>query len=396
MLTVNALRWIFGYVDFEVTGKFPERFINLATKNGINMWNLGGTKNTFSASAKSGLYLILEQLAQKNGNEIHILKYHGLPYLCRKYQNRAGLLVGLILFIAICIMMSGFVWNIKIDAPAEFNEYEIREELRKMGLTEGKWSKSIDTESMERELAVKNKKISWIAVNILGSDVEVVISGKAESGTKQEQSYDASNIKSMADGTVTRMEIRKGRAAIKIGDGVRKNQLLVSGIIEYTNGTSSFVDAEANIYANTSKSVEMKLPKKAENIKIGNPIQTKAQFSAFGVIVPVMMGYRPNSPYMKQTTNYQAILFDKTLPIYFSEEIFYQYEKQLVKYKTSQAENILRHRTALYEVFMLYSVNSGTIKNKTLSYSENKDFFILRCNYIIEENIGIKSAVYIE
>lgn len=393
MFIVYFLRWLFGYIDFEITGKFPERFINLASRRGINMWRLSGTKESFKASTKTAVYSELEGIAKKNGNEIHILKYHGLPHFFETYKDRVGLLIGLVLFIAICLTMSGFVWNIKIDAPPELNEYEIRSELRKMGLTEGKWSKSIDTEKIERDLSVKNNKISWIAVNILGSDVEVVISSKAEIGTERENVNKASNLKSTADGTITRMEVRKGRATVKIGDGVRKNQLLVSGILEYTDGSNSFVDSEAKIYAETSRSVEIKIPKTINLIAKEENTATKKEFSAFGLTVPIALGYRPSGNYIETTAKQQAVIFEKTLPIYVSSESFTEYKNKPVKLDAVQAQEILNNRIMLYEVFMLYSSPSAEIKSKEYFYSEDNDFFMIKSNYIIEENICTKSVI---
>ena len=396
MIIVIIIRWLLGYIDFEVTGRFPERFINLAAKKGINMWKLSGDKETFRASTKTGAYYELKKMAEKNQNEIHILKYHGLPYLLKKYSNRVGILIGLILFAAICTTMSGFIWNIKIDAPPEINEYEIRNELRDMGLTEGKWSNSIDTEKIEREIAVKNEKISWIAVNILGSDVEVVISGKAGIDNKNNNKNAASNIKSKADGTITRMEVRKGRSKVNIGDGVRKNQLLVSGILEYTDGTSSFVDSDAKIYAETSRCIEIKIPKNIKLIERETETVSKKDISVFGLRFPLKIGYRPEGNYIQSNNKLQAVIFEKTLPIYVSEEKFQKYKIQPVKLSASQAEKILNSRSKLFEVFILYGSEPAEIKSKTCSVSENKDYYIMKNDYITEENICVKNPILLE
>ena len=40
MIIVRLLRWIFGYVEFRVEGRFPERFLNLAAGKSINLWKL--------------------------------------------------------------------------------------------------------------------------------------------------------------------------------------------------------------------------------------------------------------------------------------------------------------------------------------------------------------------
>lgn len=39
-MLVTLLRRIFGYVEFYASGGFAERFINLCTLNGINLWDV--------------------------------------------------------------------------------------------------------------------------------------------------------------------------------------------------------------------------------------------------------------------------------------------------------------------------------------------------------------------
>ena len=39
-MLVRVLRSVLGYVEFEAFGGFAERFINLCTLNGINLWDV--------------------------------------------------------------------------------------------------------------------------------------------------------------------------------------------------------------------------------------------------------------------------------------------------------------------------------------------------------------------
>ena len=46
MFIVRFLRFVCGYVRFQVAGVFIERFLNLASRNGINLWNGTKTENS--------------------------------------------------------------------------------------------------------------------------------------------------------------------------------------------------------------------------------------------------------------------------------------------------------------------------------------------------------------
>ncbi len=73
MLIVVILRWLCGYIEFKVYGKFPERFLNLATKRGINIWQLKSREKELYAKAKRSDYESLEAIAEKTQTETAIL-----------------------------------------------------------------------------------------------------------------------------------------------------------------------------------------------------------------------------------------------------------------------------------------------------------------------------------
>ena len=38
-MLLKIIRFLRGSVDFTASGKFPERFMNITAKNGVNLWN---------------------------------------------------------------------------------------------------------------------------------------------------------------------------------------------------------------------------------------------------------------------------------------------------------------------------------------------------------------------
>ncbi len=396
MIFVILLRWIFGTIEFEVVGKFPEKFLNAASRQGINLWNMVGDKQSFRASARLSDRQKIEMIAQKQGNEIHTLKNHGLPYLVTKYKHRSGLLVGSVLFMVIYWVMSGFVWNIEVHAPSNLNEYEIKTQLHELGLAEGVWSGNLDTEKIERELSLKDNRISWVAVNLMGTDVEVNISSKIQQNQKERVDENtAVNIKSNADGTVTRMEVHKGKTLVHIGDGIHKGQLLVSGVVDYENGNSEFIQSEAKIYANTSRTVTFSIPKQKVHIqKTGKKI--KRDLSVFGVKIPIWFGCQAEGNLIRQKSKTQGTLFDQKLPLYFSEEIIESYQTKGQFLSKQKAESMLKKQSELYDSFLTSSDKVSALQQKSEYLSENKKNYTLTVHYIVEEDVSEKSFVNVK
>ena len=87
MIAVFILRWIGGYFDFTVSGRFPERFLNLAAKNGVNIFKIKGSGDGISACAKISERKTIIRLAEKCGCSYCENREHGMPVLCRQYRQ---------------------------------------------------------------------------------------------------------------------------------------------------------------------------------------------------------------------------------------------------------------------------------------------------------------------
>lgn len=49
MLFIKLIRFLCGYVRFRAKGGFPERFINLCSKENIPLWDISGSKGEMYA-----------------------------------------------------------------------------------------------------------------------------------------------------------------------------------------------------------------------------------------------------------------------------------------------------------------------------------------------------------
>lgn len=114
-MLLRLIRWSKGYVDFSAYGKFPERFINLTTRNGINVWNLKPVQNGLTATMQVYDYKNIRSIASKSKLRLRVTGRHGLPFYAQRYKQRAGLLIGAVIGIVLIAVLSKFIWY--IDAP---------------------------------------------------------------------------------------------------------------------------------------------------------------------------------------------------------------------------------------------------------------------------------------
>ena len=392
MMIVRMLRWLFGYIRFSVDGSFPERFLNAAARRGVNLWGLTRENGFITAMTRQSEKASLFDIAQKTDTTIQDIQYFGCPHRLRQYRYRCGLLVGLILCGAGCHILSGMVWSISVRTPALINEYEVRQMLAEEGLTEGTPTDSIDVSDMIHQLSVNDKRISWMTVNITDTHAEVNISPNLNAVVEQKEAVPLSNMKSIADGTVTKVEVYQGTANVKVGDGIRKNQLLVSGLMEYTNGQVVLTDCEAHIFAKTYRSVEIRLPKEITRPEKQESI-TKSTITAFGLSLPLTLNGSPEQPAVFHTQKEQLSLFGQSLPIYITTESWYRYQNVPAEMTPQQAQKLLQQKLSLYEFFMLSSTHQGRILQRHDTVKETDEAYFLQAEYEIEEDVCEKSVV---
>ena len=122
---VNALR---GSVRLEVSGAFPERFLNLCAQRGIVFWNvewLGGLTVTRQGSGPA------RALGDKVLCTVVPAEQSGVPLFLGRFRRRYALLVGLALSLTAVCVLSQFVLTIEVEGNEAVSTAEILTELRR-------------------------------------------------------------------------------------------------------------------------------------------------------------------------------------------------------------------------------------------------------------------------
>ncbi len=388
MIFLAIIRWLCGYVEFEIRGKFPERFINLTAKKGISLWSVKPDTDCIRAKARVRDYRIMRHLTRRSQTRLKITRRFGIRFWIFRYRQRMGLLVGAVLFVVICQVLSMFIWTVDIHAPSILSEAELRGLLTENGIHIGTLKSTISKTEIEHALTLKNDNISWISVNVIGTVCTVEISPNLKIPTDNStEKSTASNIKAAYDGVITRIEVKNGTAAVVVGQGVVKGMLLVSGVIEYGNGESKIVAADAKIFAQTWRTLQVKIPYEyTKTQSAGNSVQ-KRSVNIMGLTIPLSLNGTPSENYVKAVKHENVVLFDTFLPIQMETEIFTPYEYVTEKLDAVQAEKVAKETLKLQEIFLTASLNECTVLDRAYIIEKAKDGVIVTLKLKLEENI---------
>ncbi len=247
---------IFGCVYFTADGGFAERFINICTALGIQLWGIKRKSYGLTACTTIDGYRKIKKAARSSGMRVRIRKKVGLPFVIRKYESHTGLFVGFFAVLLILSIMSDRIWVVNINGNTTVDSEKIAEVFSDAGLRIGVKKNKFDASDINSDAVLSIGELSWASINIDGSVAEIEVR-EAMHRPSLEKYYGTSNLVASKDGQVEIIEPYKGSAAVKSGQTVMQGSLLVSGISHVKSGMSVFNDADGYVVARTKISVSV-------------------------------------------------------------------------------------------------------------------------------------------
>ena len=350
------LNKIFGYIRINVEGFFIERFINKCKANGIFLW---GKK--------------------------------GIPFYLNKYKKRKIFAMGLIVIFIIIIISSNFIWNVEIIGNEKIPKDELIKDLKMQGLEVGKLKKNINKNEVINNIRLTRKDISWIGININGTNAKVKI---VESDEKPQlvKSDEFCNIIAEKDAIIQKIDSYSGTAMYKEGDLVKKGDILIAGWMEGKYTGIRYVHASGEIKAKTWYSVVEKVNLKETKMeKTGNK-KTKYEIKLNNFQINF---YKTLSKFKNYDTIYERqklkIFSDFYLPVEITKCNNFETIKTVKNYTPEEAKIVATQKA---EEKLNNQINSmENIQNKNINVNETEDYIEVEVIYEVLENIGTEEKI---
>ena len=339
---------------------FFDGFINQCVKDRIPVRKIKayGDKHFFCVPCE--FYGRTHENAILSGVEIKITGSFGLLPFVKKYKHRAVLFFGVIFSILFISLMSFRVWSIKVTGNKNVFSSEILSVCEELGLKTGVKKKKIDVNAFQKELLDKTDgRLVWASLNIEGmcAEIEVRETVKYEDDTIGKPC----NYIADFDGVIKIIRVYSGTPEVKRGSGVKKGDLLISGVTEYETGESSFTEAGGKITAEHTVKIK-KDPQKKLRAEKYTDIKKCFSVSFFGLeIKPLSLYKKDKNAEITKCTNYLEIN-DTVLPFSVNEYI-------LTKRENGNVENEKLIKLLNLEDY-LSSVRAKFKNSKVISCSE--------------------------
>ena len=271
------LQYLLGYVRICIEGYYIERFINICTTSKILIWNLKRDKGVklYLNIGINDFYKVVK-IAKKLKCKVEINKKRGIPFIINKYRKRKVFLMSLLIIIFTIYVSTGYVWNIEILIEDDLKLENLKEDVILAGLKTGMKKEDINTEEIINKIRLKRDDISWIGIDLKGTNAIVKVV-KAKEAPEIIDENDYSNIVATKSGIITQIIAQNGTALVKQGDEVEEGQVLIQGAMEGKYTGIRYVHSLGDVKAIVKYTRTEKISyKEEENVKTGN-IEEKYQ-----------------------------------------------------------------------------------------------------------------------
>lgn len=377
-------RLLGGYLGIEIKGEGTERVLSRCALGGILLWNSKRRGDRVLCRVSVGDFRHMRRATSHCGVRVHIQAKRGMPFLIGRYRKRPGIPVGAALFFAVIIFLSGFVWSVEPVGNERIESREIIKACKELGLACGTPKSAVNPGSAKQELMLKLDGISWCAFNLEGCGLTVEISETEP--TKNENDIPC-DLKAGADGIVTQINVTAGKCLVRVGDTVRKGQLLVSGV-EEKNGTAVFVRAAGSITAVTEREITVTADYRRQVAQRNGRVCKKRVLSVFGVKIPLYVG-AVTGEYESEEYSRSASLFGKNLPItLYGKKFYFTDLKETVLSREALEEELIRAagEKATVEI-------SGDYEVKNREFDEIEGGLSLKTLISAETDVAIQDII---
>ena len=386
------LSYILGYLKISVEGFYIERFINICRNQKIAIWNIkkkDEAKVCFNIITNDFKNII--KIAKKTQSKIKIEQKKGIPFLLNKYKKRKIFFIFLLILIILIMLSSNFVWNVEIIEENGKKIENIEQDIENAGLKIGTLKQKINTKEIINKIRLERHDVAWMGIELKGTNAIIkLVKTKEKPEIVNDDEY--CNIVSDKEGIITKINAADGTANVKVGDVVKKGDILINGWMEGKYTGLRYVHAkgeiEAKVWYTKSKTVPLNTTEKQETGNIEE--KYKIKINNFQINL---------SKRVSKFENYDTIENEKKIKIFSN---FYL-PISIIKITNKEVEEIKKTYTIeeaknkaikeLEEELDNEIENGKNIVNKNINTYENEGSVDVYVTYEVLENIGTNEKI---
>ena len=302
-----------------VEGKNINNYIKWLIKQKINIINLNVIRH-------NKLELIVEykdykQLSKYSKTyKITMLKKYGILKMFEVIKKNSFIFVSIILAIVFLYFLSNVIFSIEVV----YNDQEIVEkmekELKKYGIEKYKLKKDYTYLDKVKEDILNNNKdsLEWLEIVEDGTKYIVKLVERKQEEVKKE--YEYQSISATKDAIITNIKASSGEKIKEVNEYIKKDDVIVSGIMTKPDGSFIYTKAKATIYGEVWYKVDIEYPYAYKEEKVTGKSKEVFVINFLNNKIPIF-SYQKYKKFKVESNN---LIENNILPISLSKEKIYE------------------------------------------------------------------------
>ena len=322
----------------------------------------------------------VEKFLLENKSNILEIKHNGIKYKFFKILKMWGIISGCLMSLLFCFLQNLFVWKIDVWGCENIKESEIIDFV-KSSFT-NYYKENINTKNIEIELKNNFEDISSVSVAIVGQSLIININ---EAIIPEEMQGEYEPLVSNYDGIITSIDLVQGTVNVKVGDIVKKGDVLVYPYIFDGDGERMPIQPKAEIKAEVwIKNEETFYEYQIKEIRTGNKIECSS-VSLFGLEIYSNVN---NNNFENYQTEKNSVFLSKNnfLPLVYTKITFYETKTiEIERNFEDEKENIIEK---LRQNSLIYLTGNEIILNENCTINESNGIYFISFILTVEKDLG--------
>ena len=248
-----------GLVRAEITSAVPVQLLTYINENNISLSHIKQVDDlTVSCTVARSDLKRLKEIVHRRGGTVRLKEREGVFWALAQLRKRPVLVIGCFTLLLLSLYLPTRIFFVRVEGNRNVSSFQIAEEAEHCGIQFGASRRSVRSEKVKNSLLGAIPELQWAGVNTYGCVAVISVKERTQAEVK-EQETGISSVVADRDGVVTECTVIAGNPLCKVGQAVKKGQVLISG---YTDcGLSIRAGrAQGEVYAKTIRNLDMILP----------------------------------------------------------------------------------------------------------------------------------------
>ena len=378
------MRWllhcIFGWFRVVCPRGAVEKVLNTLLENGANSWGYYTADDVFELSVgRKG-----ERILKANFADL-TFEAKGAPVYLKSLLRRPGLLLGGVFALAIFLLGTTLVWDIRIEGNQKISDAVIEQALSEAGLSVGMQLADVDRERITLAVLENEKSVSYLAINLRGGVAYVKVMENATPPSSETHTGGA-NLVASCDALIDSLAVRRGETCVRAGQVVRKGELLVSGVTDAHAG-NRLLYAEGEVFGRVKESFTVTVPLQSDTTVQKGKKTVGFLLNFFGKTINIFDrgGNLPSS--CGTIYNWERYMLPGDVALPFSFAYVTEPETENVTATLKQSEAVAC-AVRLANERLARELENGELISRTLDGAFTENAYVLTCEYVCVKNIA--------